>query len=151
MITEEDLYMQTQFRLAFGRNLYRSELVNYLSYMIENKRKVLLDYKKVFPSLTQSGSLGIVEDVDNGFFVKLVRDPNVLEVYGQVALLYKVNKKRRELRLIGTNGLTRAQYTTFVRGMRYEIYDVQRLVSRIIPELRKRVPVQVKTEIFFFF
>jgi len=146
VITEEDQYMQTQFRLAFGRNLYRSELVNYLTYMIGNKKKVLLDYKKVFPSLTQSGSLGVVEDIENGFFVKLVRDPKVLEVYGQVALLYKANKKRRELRLIGTNGLTRAQYTTFVRGMRYEVYDVQRLVSRIIPELRKRVPVQVKTE-----
>ena len=146
LITEEDKYMQDQFRLVFGRNLYRSELINFLTYMIQNNKKIILDDKKVFPSLTQSGSVAVVEDVEGGFFVRLVRDPNIAEVYGQVALLYKVNKKRRELRLIGTNGLTHAQYTTFVRGMKYELYDVQRLVSRIIPELRKRVPVDIRTE-----
>ena len=145
VLTDDDRLFLSQMGSAVGRVLYRTEVVQFLERAISRKEKIVLDGKNVFPSLEQSGTLAIVEDFHEGFRVRFVRDPNVAAVYGRSALLYKANKKRRELRLIGTNGMTHSQYNAFVRGIVYEVDDVQRLVSKVIPELKKRVPVDVKT------
>lgn len=145
-IGDDERLFLNQMGSAVGRVLYRNELVRFLERAIDKNQKVFLDGKKVFPSLEQSGSVAIVEDQGDGFRVRLIRDPNVAAVYGRTGLLYKINKKSRELRLIGTNGMTQSQYSALIRGITYEVDDVQRLVSKVIPELKKRVHVDVRTE-----
>ena len=65
---------------------------NFWNERFQEKKKIILDGKNVFPSLEQSGTLAIVEDFHEEFRVRFVRDPNVAAVYGKSALLYKANK-----------------------------------------------------------
>ena len=111
-------------------------MVQFLERAISRKEKIVLDGKNVFPSLEQSGTLAIVEDFHEEFRVRFVRDPNVAGVYGRSAFCTRQTKNVEGLRLIGTNGMTHAQYNAFVRGIVYEVDDVQRLVSKVIPELK---------------
>ena len=145
-VSNEDVLLLSKMSMFLGKPLQRNELELFLEHMIAQNQKIILNGNKIFPSVEQSGSLAIVEDIGDDFRVRIVRDPNVLAVYGNTGLLYKANKKRKELRLVGTNGLTQAQYSSFLRGVVYEVHDVHRLVSRIIPELKKRVPVDIRTE-----
>ena len=145
-VNDFDRELERHFSGFFGSMLNRHNLAKFLTFMEKHKSGFMFDNKKVYASSKESGSMAIVEDDDEGFRVRIIRDPNIVRVVTGYAVLYKSGSKRKEIRCIGTNGLTTSQYQTFLRGVVYGFEDVKRLLSRIIPELEKRVPVDIRTD-----
>jgi superfamily II DNA or RNA helicase len=82
-----------------------------------------------------------VEDQGEGFRLALVDDPDLLETFGNgIALCGNT------LRPIGQAALTGRELHELPRGKRYGPDQVAELVTEVLPALRRRVAVDVRTE-----
>jgi len=81
-----------------------------------------------------------VEDQGDGFRLSVSPDPAVRETFaGAVALVGDT------LRPIGASGLTGRERTDLPRGVHFGVDDVPRLVTEVLPELERRLPLEVRT------
>ena len=76
ILTDDDRFFLSQMGNALGRVLYRNELVQFLERFL-SKNKGYLDGKKL-DRVLHSPVHGYVEDYQEGFRVRFIRDPNLL-------------------------------------------------------------------------
>jgi superfamily II DNA or RNA helicase len=81
-----------------------------------------------------------VTDQAHGFLLRLEPDPHVTEVFKNGIVLCGDT-----LRPLGESGLTARQRAELPAGRFYALDEVAELVTNVLPALRKRLPVQVRT------
>lgn len=126
----------------FNRVLSKDVLSSIFKYL-QNATDVdiKLEGKKITVALERVTPVGLVEDKDNGFCVRIIRDPKIQKVYGNGVVLYD-----NTLRLTGRGGLTNRDYQKYLRaGIFYDEEDIELLVCEVIPDLQKKIPVDVRT------
>jgi hypothetical protein len=101
---------------------------------------VRLDGKPIRAGNTPVVPIGRVEDDGQGFKVRVVRDPAIQEVFRN-----GIVRCGDELRAVSDGSLSPEQRTILGRGISFEPSEVGKLVSEVIPDLRKKVPVEIRT------
>lgn len=81
-----------------------------------------------------------VTDQAHGFLLRLEPHPHVTEVFRNGAVLCGDT-----LRPLGESGLTARQRAELPEGRFYALDEVAELVTEVLPALRKRLPVRVRT------
>jgi len=84
---------------------------------------------------------GWVEDHGEGFRLRIVRDPEIEEVFGNGMV-----QCGGMLRHIGDGDLSREQRRILTRGIVFSIDEVGQLVGDMIPRLEQKIPVHVRTK-----
>jgi superfamily II DNA or RNA helicase len=83
---------------------------------------------------------GRLEDDENGFRLSVVPDPSITETFANgVALCGDV------LRPVGESGLTGRELAELPRGKHFSPDDALSLVTEILPDLERRIPVEIRT------
>ncbi|TNF37233.1 MAG: helicase [Deltaproteobacteria bacterium] len=83
----------------------------------------------------------VVSDAGEGFTLRLVADPGVTEMFRNRAVLCD-----GVLRPVGDGGLGERDLRELPRGRYYRPEDVTELAGRVVPDLKKRVPVDIETK-----
>jgi superfamily II DNA or RNA helicase len=84
---------------------------------------------------------GWVEDHGGGFRLRLVRDPEIEEIFGNGLV-----RCGNALRYIGDGDLSKEQRRVLTRGIVFSIDEVGQLVGDMIPRLEKKIPVHIRTK-----
>ncbi len=102
---------------------------------------VRLDGLPISVSLEAVLPIALVEDRGDGFTVQLAPDPRLSETFANgVALCGGA------LRPLGDPHLTLRERSELGHGRLYPLEAAGRLVAEVIPELRARIPVEIRTE-----
>jgi len=83
----------------------------------------------------------VLSDAGEGFDLRLVVDPGVTEMFRNRAVLCD-----GVLRPVGDGGLGERELRELPRGRYFRPEDVTELAGRIIPDLKRRVPVDIETK-----
>jgi superfamily II DNA or RNA helicase len=103
---------------------------------------VQLDGRPVRASAQRVGYVGLVEDQEQGFLLRVARDPRIAETLPeQLALL-----DDGTLCPVGDTQLTGREREAYGRGQFFPADAAAELVSEILPSLRQRLPLEVRTE-----
>ena len=137
-----DQHIERRLFNEFNRVLSKDVLSSIFKQLQEHPDvDVKVDGKTISVSLQRVTPIGIVEDKAGGFCVRIIRDPKIQKVYGNGLVLYE-----NTLRLTGRGGLTNRDYQKYLRsGIFYEEEDIELLVCEVIPDLQKKIPVDVRT------
>jgi superfamily II DNA or RNA helicase len=109
---------------------------------LEGCRDITLDGEPIQSSGERVGYVAVLEDQENGFFLRVKRDPRVHETFtDEVALLADDT-----LCLLGASGLTGREKDAYERGQSFAPERVAELVTEILPSLGERIPVDIKTQ-----
>jgi superfamily II DNA or RNA helicase len=100
-----------------------------------------LDGEPVCARIEPAGFVGVLEDRDGGFRLRVQRDPRVREVLGGGLAL-----RGDALCPLAESGLTGRELEELTRGRDFEPDAAAQLVSEILPDLRRRIPVEVRTQ-----
>lgn len=102
--------------------------------------EVLLDGEQVSIGKPESPVVVTVEDCAQGFRLTAIQDPRITEVFANGAVLCG-----RELRELGEPGLNAREMEELRSGRVIDARDVSLLITDILPDLRSRVPVDVRS------
>jgi superfamily II DNA or RNA helicase len=102
---------------------------------------VRLDEVPVKTSAAPVRSQGVLTDHGHGFLLRLEPDPSITEVFTNGAVLCGDT-----LRPVGESGLSARQRDELPRGRFFAMHEVAELVSEVLPSLRQRLPVQIRTQ-----
>jgi len=101
---------------------------------------ILLDGVPVRASAEPLVPHGRLEDDENGFRLSVEPDPSITETFQNgVALCGDV------LRPVGESGLSGRELAELPRGKHFSPDDVLSLVTEILPDLERRIPVEIRT------
>lgn len=103
---------------------------------------VTLDGKKVRVGTARPVVSVFVEDHDDGFRVSAEQDPKISEVFGNGAVI-----RSKELRAIGELDLSARDIEELRKGRIFGFGDSADLSGRILPALKKRVPVDIRSKL----
>ena len=124
-----------------GLDSQLNKVLGYHDHTLAISQDQKVDGKTISVSLQRVTPIGIVEDKAGGFCVRIIRDPKIQKIYGNGLVLYE-----NTLRLTGRGGLTNRDYQKYLRsGIFYEEEDIELLVCEVIPDLQKKIPVDVRT------
>jgi hypothetical protein len=102
---------------------------------------VTLDGEPVRSSALVAGWVGVLEDENTGFRLRVRRDERVHETFDGILALCEGT-----LCPLSANPLTGREREDLARGgQRFEASDVARLVTEVLPDLEKRVTVKIRT------
>jgi len=102
---------------------------------------VQLDGQAIQASAERAGFVGRLEDRDEGFLLRVLRDPRVVEIFDDdVALLDDGTLCR-----VGGSRLTGREREDYERGRYFSADEAIALRSEILPELSTRLPIDVRT------
>ncbi len=143
-----DLEIERVMLQRWGTVIPRALAPRLVSAM-DSAPRVLLDGEPVAVSSAAVLPLGWVDDDpdpanENGFRIRLVRDPSILEALRSGIVRCK-GSKGDVLRAIGTGGIPQQEAQRLYRGFCFSSDEVGRLVGQLIPRLRERVEVKVHT------
>jgi superfamily II DNA or RNA helicase len=130
--------------LALGthrRGPVPSSIVERLLASLSKVDELLLDGEPVTASPRPVLPRVAVEDQDEGFRLVLEEDPDVTERFANGMALCGAT-----LRPTAEPALTARERDDLVRGLSVTSSEVPRLVTEVLPSLRKRMPVDVRTE-----
>ena len=102
---------------------------------------VKLEGRDVEVSAEPVTPLAMLEDQGDGFRLSIVEDPSVREAFSN-----GVARCGRTLRPFGELKLTGRELHELPRGRYFGSDSVAELVTEVIPDLRKRVPLEIRTE-----
>jgi superfamily II DNA or RNA helicase len=80
-------------------------------------------------------------DHGHGFMLRVEPDPSITEVFNN-----GVVRCGDTLRPVGESGLTMRERDELPKGRFFTLDDVAELVTEVVPSLRKRLPVQIRTQ-----
>jgi superfamily II DNA or RNA helicase len=149
MAQPQDLEIERVMALRWGRVIQR-ELAPRICNAMHGASGVQLDGEPIQVARELVLPLGLVDDDpnpenENGFRVRLVRDPTILEALRSDMVRCRGDKGDC-LRVIGTGGIAREERHRLYRGLFFRSDEVGLLVGQLIPRLRKRVQVDVRTD-----
>ena len=99
-----------------------------------NKKKVKISGKMARP-------ICLIRDIEEGFRVQLVKNPNIKQVFSGGTVLYG-----KELRVF-SRGLDDFTYEQLLKGIDYRsLKEIEQLVCETIPNLKEKLPVLIKTK-----
>jgi superfamily II DNA or RNA helicase len=142
LTTENDLDLEEALNFRFGLTVPRENMpraLRALSYCSD----ILLDGEPVQVSGDPVLPVAIVDDdpVTRGAFrVRLVRDPTITEVFTNGAV-----RCGPVLRPVSNGGLSAEQRLPYERGVVFHPSEVGKLVSEILPILREKVRLDLRT------
>ncbi len=142
--TPDDLAAEAALTWRRGATIERARVPRLLT-ALAGCGDVTLDGGKIRVSGEPVVPIGLVDD-DNGastargFVVRIVRDPTITRVLRNGAVLCG-----DLLRPVGDGGLSRSQHALLSRGATYSAEEVGHLVAEVLPALRKKIPVRVRT------
>jgi superfamily II DNA or RNA helicase len=144
-----DLEIERVMGLRWG-SLVPRELSPRLCVAMDGASGVQLDGQPVVVSRRPVLPVGWVDDDPNpdnadGFRVRLVRDPDILEALRSDLVRCK-GPAGDLIRVIGTGGIATEERHRLYRGLCFASHEVGRLVGQLLPRLRQRVDVQIHTE-----
>ena len=102
---------------------------------------ITLDGESISVSASPVVPHGWVEDHGDGFRLRLVRDPNIEEVFHN-----GVVRCGNVLHSIGDGGLSREQRRVLTKGVTFSVDEVGQLVGDMLPRLQEKIPVHVRTK-----
>jgi len=102
---------------------------------------ITLDGEAVTVSESPVVPHGWVEDLGDGFRLRLVRDPSIQEVFHN-----GIVRCGNVLHSIGDGGLSREQRRILTKGVTFSIDEVGQLVGDMLPRLQEKIPVHVRTK-----
>ena len=142
LVDEADLAVEKALGYRFGFIVPR-ERVTRLLEALAPCTDVKLDEQQIKVSGTPIVPVGRVDDASDGsgFRVRIVRDPRITEHFANGAVLCG-----RSLHPIGRGGLATDEWRVLTRGVVYPLEDVGMLVAEVLPRLRARIPVALRTK-----
>jgi hypothetical protein len=141
LATRADLAVEQTLGAKWRGRLPRGVLPKLLGQLSECP-DVRLDGEPVGTSASSVGMVGILEDDANGFRLRAVRDEDITETFDEAVALCGDS-----LRVLGATGLTGRELEDLTGpGRHYEADDVSQLVTEVIPALKERIRVEVRTE-----
>ena len=102
---------------------------------------VRLDGTQVTIGPIESPIRVVVEDCAQGYRLTAVQDSRITEVFDNGAVL-----RGNVLREVGEAGLTARELEEYRKGRIIDAGDVASLLSDLLPDLRRRVPVDIRTK-----
>ncbi|MFT4975519.1 MAG: superfamily II DNA or RNA helicase [Myxococcota bacterium] len=138
--TVDDQAVEQVMRVRFDRVVPR-ELMPRLLDALANCSDVRVEDELVRASSDPVVPHGRVESEGEGFRLRIVRDPEIDEVYGG-----GVVRTGDRLRPIGRGGLKDDQYRLLSRGVYYEPAEVGKLVAETLPHLENLIPIEYKSD-----
>jgi superfamily II DNA or RNA helicase len=109
--------------------------------LLANCSDVQLDGRPIRASAERAGFVGRLEDRDDGFLLRVLRDPRVVEVFDDdVALLDDDTLCR-----VGGSRLSGREREDYERGRFFAADEAVALRSEILPDLSTRLPIDVRT------
>ncbi len=139
--TQEDLRVERVLGAARNGRLPRG-LWQKLVPALEGCRDITLDGDPIQSSGERVGWVAVLEDQNEGFFLRVKRDPRVHETFtDEVALL-----SDDTLCLLGASGLTGREKEAYERGQSFAPDRVAELVTEVLPSLGERIPVHIQTD-----
>ncbi len=143
---EADRAVEAAMLMAWETPVERPRVPRLLA-ALEGCEDVRLDGEPVRALARPVVPIGRVEDHGRGFRARIVRDPSIVEVFRNGAVLCRADDGGPPLlRPVGDGGLSREQRLHLGRGVVFEPGEVGRLVGEFLPSLRRRIPVEVRTE-----
>jgi superfamily II DNA or RNA helicase len=136
---QADLELDELLRYRPGTTLPRQLVPKVLDHL-RDLDDVRLDGAPIRAGSAPVVPLGRVEDDGLGFRVRVVRDPAIEEVFRNGLV-----RCGDELRAVSDGALSPEQRQILGRGVSFEPGDVGKLVGEVIPDLRKKVPVEIRT------
>ncbi len=139
--SQADLSIERALGERPGGPIQRARMAEVLKALV-HARDVQLDGQPIRASLRPVVPHVIVEDAAGGFRVRIDRDPAIEEMFGNGAA-----RCGDELRPIGESNLTERERHELMRegGRVFPADQVAALVADVLPALRKRLPVDVRT------
>jgi superfamily II DNA or RNA helicase len=140
IVTQVDLAVERVLGTRFSGRLPR-ELMPQLLKVLAQCTEVLLDTTPVKTSATPILPQGRLIDQREGFLLYIEPDPSITEVFTNGVLLCGDT-----LRPVGESGLTARERDELPQGRYFAPDDVAILVTEVLPALRQRIPVEVRTQ-----
>ena len=122
------------------RGLVPRETLSRLLAALAGCPDVTLDGRPISVSAERVVPLGRLVDQGEGFLLYVERDPGLSETFANGAALCG-----DVLRPIGESGLTGRELEELPRGRAFGPSEVAELVTEVLPELAKRIPLEVRT------
>ena len=101
---------------------------------------VRINSQLVTVSSQAAGPLCLIEDHGTGFRIRLVRDPKITSTFPSGLVIYDGELRRFD------RMLSRPQYKSLIKGLVYDLEDMELLVCDVVPNLQKLLNVDVRTE-----
>ena len=137
---DADQAVEKALNHRFSGTLERERLPRLFRAM-SDLNEVTLDGESIEISETPVVPHGWVEDLGDGFRLRLVRDPAIEEVFHN-----GIVRCGSTLHYIGDGGLSREQRRVLTRGVTFSIDEVGQLVGNMLPRLQEKIPVHIRTK-----
>ena len=141
-----DLDAEAAMGRTFGITVPKERVPRLLA-ALERSSDVTLDGEPVSCKGDEVLPLALVEDDPapgnpDGFRVRVVRDPGIERVFRNASVICDGH-----LRPVGTGGLSPQQRKVFYQrsGVSFQPDEVEKLVAEVLPAIKKRIPVEVRT------
>ncbi len=139
LTSQADLELDELLRYRPGTSLPR-QLVARVLDQLRDLPDVRLDGATIRAGTAPVVPIGRVEDDGPGFKVRVVRDPSIEEVFRNGLV-----RCGDELRAVSDGALSPEQRQILSRGLSFDPSEVGKLVGEVIPDLQKKVPVEIRT------
>jgi superfamily II DNA or RNA helicase len=137
---DPDLEAEKAVAQRFGMVVPRERMPRLLRALAECK-DVTIDGTPIAGCSTPVVPHGWVEDHGEGFRLRIVRDPSIVEVFANGAV-----RCEDGLHAISGGDLSREQRTVLARGVEFSVDEVGQLVAEVLPRLKEKIPVHVRTK-----
>jgi superfamily II DNA or RNA helicase len=137
---DPDLDAERSVARRFGQVIARERMPRLLKALSECK-DVTLDGEAIPAAAEPVVPHGWVEDHGTGFRLRIVRDPAIEEVFSNGVVRCKDG-----LHAISAGGLSREQRGVLSRGVEFTVDEVGQLVAEVIPSLKQKIPVDIRTK-----
>ncbi|AKU90052.1 SWI/SNF family helicase [Vulgatibacter incomptus] len=107
---------------------------------LDDAADVRLDSETIRLSRERAGVRGKVEDQADGFRLSIEQDPAIVEIFAN-----GVARCGDTLKVVADPPLTGRELDDLRRGLSFGPDRIHELVSEVLPSLRKRIPVDVRT------
>jgi superfamily II DNA or RNA helicase len=141
LVTQKDAAIEQLLLSNRREGVLPHSVMRRLVELLVGLRDVTLDGAPVQCSAVPLLPVARVSDDQQGFRVTLEPDPTITEVFGNGIALAD-----NTLRAFGETGLTAREMQELPGGKIYTFNQAIELVSRVLPELKRRIPVDVRAK-----
>ncbi len=137
---DPDLEAERALAQRFGELIERERMPRLLRALSECA-DVCLDGEPISACSQPVVPHGWVEDHGEGFRLRIVRDPSIVEVFANGVVRCKDG-----LHAISGGDLSREQRKVLARGVEFSVNEVGQLVAEVLPRLEDKIPVHIRTK-----
>ena len=142
---EADLEIEAAMGYRFGVSVERERVARLLG-ALGSASDITIDGEKVGASDDPVIPICRVEDDKaltnrDGFRVRIVRDTGITNVFRNGSVICG-----GQIRPVSKGPLSKEEYSVLTRGVQYQLHEVGTLVAEVIPGLRRKVPVEIRTK-----